>query len=126
VILGRAIDDGVTAEARRVGLLGLVRADMQEAEVRGVDVAFEPLQPIAVALDAEQIALAVAEQHRLEHRQLRRLRPRAHVSPDQAVALDSGIGLGLDLLRKGLVLRHVRHVEAVAFDIELPAVIGAT
>src|SRR5262249_61265894 len=49
----------------------------------------------------------------------------AHVDPDQAGTLDGAVGLGLDFLLEALVLGHVRHVEAVAGDVELPAVIDA-
>src|SRR5262249_2180345 len=68
---------------------------------------------------------ALRQQDRLETRQRGRRRALAHIGPDQAVALEHLVALGLDLLRKGVVRRHVRHVEAIAVDVELPAVIGA-
>ena len=55
----------------------------------------------------------------------RRLLALAHVGPDEARALDHLVGLGLDAVLEVLRRRHVRHVDAVAFDVELPAVIDA-
>ena len=60
-----------------------------------------------------------------ERGQRRRLLARAHVGPDEARALGHLVGLGLDAVLEVLRRRHVRHVEAVAFDVELPAVIDA-
>ena len=57
--------------------------------------------------------------------QRRRLGALAHVDPDEAGALDGAVGLGLHLVLEVLVLGHVRHVQAVARNVELPAVIDA-
>ena len=90
VILGRAVGERVAPEMAGLSILGLDPAHVQEAEMRGIDVAFERLQIIAFALHHEQIALAVVGDHdQFEHRQRRRLLARAHVGPDQAVALDA-------------------------------------
>ena len=71
------------------------------------------------------IALVLGQVQHLERRQLGRLLALAHVGPDEARALDHLVGLGLDAVLEVLRRRHVRHVEAVAFDVELPAVIDA-
>ena len=49
---------------------------------------------------------------------------RAHVDPDDAGALHDLVGLGLDLLLEAR-RRQARHVDAVAGDVELPAVVDA-
>ena len=93
--------------------------------MRGVDVAFEALQPVAVAHVAHDDALVVGDAQHLERRQRRRHLALAHVDPDDAALLGDLVGLGLDAVGEALVLGQVRLVEAVAFDVELPAVIDA-
>ena len=124
MVLGRAVDDGVAAEVV-LDHVGRHAADVQEAEMRGVDVALERLQPVAFALDEEHVALVLGQQDRLEARQRRRRLALAHVGPDQAVALEHLVALRLDPLGERLVGGNVRHVDAVAVDVELPAVVGA-
>ncbi len=97
---------------------------MQEAEMGGVDLALERLQPVAIALHHVDDDLVRREIQHLEGRQRLRL-ALAHVHPDQAGPLHDAIGLGFDLVLEILVLGHVRHVEAVAGNVELPAVIDA-
>ena len=127
VILGRPIAERVNSEISRLGVLRLDPAHVQEAEMRGIDIAFERLQVIALALHHELIALAlVLDHHRFEHRQRGRFLAFAHIGPDQAVALDRRIGLRRDPVGKGLVLGHIGHVQAVTGHVEFPAVIGAT
>ena len=108
-----------------IDVVGLHGAGMQEAEMRGVDVAFEALQPVAVAHVAHDHALVVGNAQHLERRQRRRHFALAHIDPDDAALLGDLVGLGLDAVGEALVLGQVRLVEAVAFDVELPAVIGA-
>src|SRR6185437_3987632 len=48
-----------------------------------------------------------------------------HIGPDHAVALGDLVGDGMDLVLELVFRRHVRHVEALAVDVELPAVIDA-
>ena len=98
---------------------------MQEAEVRGVDLALERLQPVAVALDQADADLSRRHVEDLEARQRRRLRVLAHMDPDEAGALDRAIGLGLHLVLEVLAGGRARHVDAVAGDVVLPAVIDA-
>ena len=49
----------------------------------------------------------------------------AHIGPDQPAALDARIGLGLHARLQIVVARLARQVDAVAVDVELPAVIDA-
>src|SRR5262249_36056000 len=49
-----------------------------------------------------------------------------HVGPDDAVALDAGIGARPNLRLEVALCRLGGHVDALATDVELPAVIDAT
>src|SRR6185312_2039231 len=48
---------------------------------------------------------------------------RAHIGPDEAAALDAWIGGDLDLALEVLVPGLARQIDAIAFDVEFPAVI---
>src|SRR5260370_9711298 len=93
--------------------------------MRGVDVAFERLQPLALALPAITVGLAGRQQGRFERRQRRRYRALAHIDVNHAAALRHLVGFGLDLGQGFLVDGQVRHLQAVARRVELPAVIDA-
>ena len=93
--------------------------------MRGVDIALQRLQIIAVALNEECPDLAVGNVQNLESRQRRRFGARPHIDPDQPGAFDRPVRLGADLVLEVLMRRHVRHVEAVAGHVEFPAVIDA-
>ena len=73
-------------------------AAMQEIGMRGIEIAFERLQPIAFALHQLKLTASRAAIGAFELRQRRRLAAIAHVGPDQAVALDRLVGLGVDLV----------------------------
>lgn len=101
------------------------QAAMQEAEMRVVDIAFQRLQPVALPLDAEEAELLGGQSCRLELGQRRRHRAGTEIGPDEAGALHHREGASLDLVLEVLVRQHVRHVNAVAGDVELPAVVDA-
>src|SRR5215468_8128637 len=94
--------------------------------MRGVDVAFQRLQPVALPLPRPQLSLLRWAQHRFEHRQRRRYLALAHVNKDEPVALDDAVRLGPDLLAEVMFGRNIGHVEAIAFGIEFPAVVDAS
>ena len=124
VVFRRAVGDGVED---RLVLGEVVRIDVagvQEAEMRGVDLALERLQPVAVALDEAHADLVLGNVEDLERRQRRHLRARSHVDPDDAGALGDLVGPRLHLLLEAR-RRQARHVHAVAGDVVLPAVIDA-
>ncbi len=98
---------------------------MQKAEMRGVDVAFERLQPVAFALGEGDLQFALGQQRGFDPRQRRGLGALAHIDPDEAVALGDLVGLGPDLFLVVLMRRRVRHVDAIAVHVEFPAVIDA-
>src|ERR1700741_4139254 len=98
---------------------------MEETEMRGIDIAFQCLQPIAFAQRAAGEDLAFGEEQRLDRWERRRFLACAHIGPDDAVALDRAIGLGLDFVGEGMARLYIGHVEAIAVDIEFPAMIDA-
>ena len=124
VVLRRTVGDGVEDRLVFREIVRFNMAGVQEAEMRGVDLALERLQPVAVALDEARADFVLGHVQDLECRQRRHLRARAHVDPDHAGALHDLIGLGLDLLHEAR-RRHARHVHTVAGNVELPAVIDA-
>ena len=92
--------------------------------MRGIDLALERLQVVAVALDEADLDLVLGHVEDLEGGQRRRLGARAHVDPHHAGALDRLVGPCLHLLLEA-GRRQARHVQAVAGNVELPAVIDA-
>jgi len=68
----RPILDGVVLERARLCVLRVDRAEVQEAEVARIDVAFQPLEPVAVALNRGDDHLVVGQHVRLEVRHWRR------------------------------------------------------
>src|SRR5439155_6892194 len=115
----------IAIEAARRLVLGLVGAPVEESGVDGVELAFETLHPIAVPLEDRNALRVGVEEVRFHVRQRRRLLPRDHVSPDDAVALLAGISPRFDLGLEIALRRFRRHIDALAADIELPAVIDA-
>lgn len=107
-----------------VEVLGLEHPHVQETHVRGVDVALQRLQPVALPLQAPD--LVAGDQVGLDVGQGRgRFLLPAHVHPHQAVAFGRAIGLGMHLVLEFLARRHVGHVHAVPSHVELPAVVDA-
>jgi hypothetical protein len=98
-------------------IVGIDMASVQEAEMRGIDLALNGLQVIAVALDEGDANFVIGQVEDFERRQRRDLCLRPHVDPDDARALDRLIGLGFHLMLEILVRRHTRHVDTVARDV---------
>ena len=69
--------------------------------------------------------LVVGNAEHLETRQRRRLGARPHIDPHDAGAFDRAVRLGADPVLEVLLRRHVRHIDALAGDVEFPAVIDA-
>src|SRR5579859_1615160 len=93
--------------------------------MRGVDIALQRLQIIAVALYEGRSDLGVGNAQNLECRQRRRLRPRSHIDPHEPGTLDRAVRFGADLVLEILMRRHIGHVDTSAGRIEFPAVIDA-
>ena len=98
---------------------------VQEGEVRRVDRAFQALDPVAVLPFLGDEARGGGDEAQFELGQLRHRLARAHVDPDHVGPFARRIGQQLDrVLVRGL-RRRGRQVDAVAVDVELPAVEGA-
>src|SRR5262245_43416612 len=98
---------------------------MQDGRVRGVDAAFEGLEPVGLLDDLRHVAMA-----------LRRLRPGEpgwrrgplgwpHVGPYDAAELHRRVRRDLDLALELELLRLVHHVDAATVRVVLPAVVDA-
>ena len=107
-----------------IQIVRLDRTDMQETDMAGVDVTFQRLKPVAVALQAPDFRVRV---HRcFDFRQGRRRGlVFAHIDPDQAVGFVRLIRFGMDLVLEVHAGGDGRHVDALAVDVELPAMIDA-
>jgi len=123
--VGRFLAQLVLREAAWRLLLGGQSTVVQEAHMRGVDVALEDLQPVARQLRCADRRFGFRVHVRFEIRQGWRRRPRAHIRPHDAAALLSPICRGLDLCLEVRLGWFVGHVDAVAVGVEFPAVIDA-
>jgi hypothetical protein len=103
----------------------LVNPRMQDGRMRGVDLAFQRLQPVAF-LDAHRhMQLLGGHQVPLQLRKRRRVNLRPHPGPQHAVALAHGVGLDLHVAAHRRAGRLGGDVQALAVDVELPAVVDA-
>src|SRR5439155_9483974 len=90
-----------------------------------VDVALEPLEPVALAQHLLYRVFALRQHVRLDVGQRRRRLAWAHVGPDDVVPLHARIGRGADLRLEVALFRLAGHVDAVALAAVLPAVVHA-
>jgi hypothetical protein len=98
---------------------------VHEAHVRGVDAAFHGLQVVAFLQPLGHEHVALGQVGPFDAGWLGLLVLRAHVGPDDAGALDARVaGDGHALAHLRLVGR-LRHVDALAVDVELQAVVAA-
>ena len=100
-------------------------AGVQERHVAGVDAAFERLQPVALLQPLRREGLALGDGDELPLGQRRLLRGIAEVRPEHVAALDQGVGLQLHVFAEVARLRLARHLDGLAGDVVLPAVIRA-
>src|SRR5205814_1477691 len=92
---------------------------------RGVDAALQRLQVVTLLNDLGDMPAAFRNLGPGEFRRRRHLVDRAEISPHDATELDRRIGGDVDAVLE-LVLRGlVELIDAVAFDVEFPAVIDA-
>src|SRR5262249_1714815 len=99
---------------------------MKETQMRGVDVAFERLQPIALAVGQRDVSvIGVGRRGGFDLREGRRLGVLAHVDEYHAAALRGLVGLGLHAGRILILVRQIGLIEAIALNVKLPSVIGA-
>src|SRR2546423_13289276 len=93
--------------------------------MRGVDAALQCLQPVAFLDDLADMAASCRNLRPGKFGRGRHLVGRAEIGPDEAAELDRRIGSDVDVLLELVLRRLVELVEAIAFDVELPAVIDA-
>src|SRR5256714_3001955 len=93
--------------------------------MRGVDAALQCLQPVAFLDDLADMAAFCRNLRPGKFGRGRHLVGRAEIGPDEATELDRRIGSDVDVLLELVLRRLIELVEAIAFDVELPAVIDA-
>src|SRR5207248_6001426 len=96
---------------------------VQDRYVRRVDPALERLKPVALLPGARHVAMAVRNAGEVEVGRRRHRLLRAQVPPDDATGLERWVGGRMNLLGEALGLVHL--IDAVALDVELPAVVDA-
>src|SRR5581483_208689 len=121
------LDGGADAEADAVHVVrdlavGVVERRVQERDVAGVDAALERLKPVAV-LDTPRHEHVVRRQHRPLERGQRRRPPGSHEGPYDTAALLARICDVAHLRGKARLRRLARHLDTLAVERELPAVI---
>ena len=94
---------------------------MQERGVRRIDADLERLQPVAIDHALEREGVAVGGDEAIEVRERRRL-ARPHIGEQDAALLHHRIGLLLDVGAEVGAVRLGRRLQALAFDVEQPAV----
>src|ERR1700730_17697520 len=91
--------------------------------MRGVDAAFERLEPVALLPHLRDVAMALGHLGPLESGRRRHFLARTHIGPDHPAHLGRRVSRELDLVAELLGLVYL--IEAHAVGVELPAVIGA-
>src|SRR5262249_10094229 len=107
----------------------VVEEAMQERGVRRIDADLERLQPVAVdqTLEREGVRLRGDEavEVRKRWRRARILSTRPEIGEQDAAPLDHGIGLLLDVGAEVRAVGLSRRLQALAADVEQPAMEGA-
>src|ERR1700694_3042211 len=96
---------------------------MEDRSVRGVDAAFERLQPVALLPYFRDVAMALRYLCPLESGGCRHQLAWSHIGPDHPAHLSGRISRQVNLVAELLGFVHL--IDAVAVDVELPAVIDA-
>src|SRR5215211_5490168 len=91
----------------------------------GIEAAFEPLQPVALLDMPRGVAVGLGDACPFEIGEFGLVLRRSHIGPHHATTLETRIGRGLNACLQIVVARLARQVDAVALDIEFPAVIDA-
>src|SRR5262245_43303764 len=99
---------------------------MEEAQVRGIDVAVDRLQPTALAVDQRDVSIVgIGGDGGFDLRERRCLGALTHVDENHPAALGGLVRLGPHTGGIFCLVRQVGLIEAIAVDVELPAVISA-
>src|SRR5579875_599725 len=93
--------------------------------MRGVEPAFERLQPVAILEGLRDVAMRRGYARPFEIGRAGLMLLGSHIGPDDAAALDRRIGFDLDAVLHRAGRRLARQIDTSARRIELPAVIDA-
>src|ERR1700722_11428256 len=99
---------------------------MQDRRVRRVDTAFERLQIVAFLDDLGDVPALFRYLGPSEFRRGRHLFGRTHIGPDDAAELYRRIRGEVSVLLELILRRLIELIDAVAFNVEFPAVIDAS
>ena len=91
----------------------------------GVDAPLDGLRVVRLLVIPRDVPVALGHSQVFEVGQFRPQVPGAHVGPADAPCLDDRVADELDLLLERALVRLGRHVDALAGDVVLPAVVGA-
>ena len=111
-------------QRRAIGIIGADKA-VQEADMRGIDLAFDSLRVVAFLGPARAEDMGLRQVHPVEMRHLALLVGRPHIGPEDAAPYRCRVGGQTYLLTEVAVGRFRGKLGAIAVDVELPAVIDA-
>ena len=97
---------------------------MHERDMRAVDAALDRLRPVAMLPPLGDGEASFGCLGPFENREWRLFFGRPHIDPDRSARDMRGVGGGLDLVLVGRAVGLGRHIDAIAFDVEFPAMIG--
>lgn len=118
--------DGLLTLGERHADLGRIEQAVQDADVAGVDAAFHALRPIVLLQALADVTMRGRHQSPFQlGRHRRHVRLVAEIGPDHPAPLDDRIGLGLHLGTQRRIGGLGGHVEDIAVNVELPAVVDA-
>ncbi len=98
---------------------------VHDRRVRGVDAAFQTLEPVALLDHFRHVAIGFRRLRPGEFRHRRHVLDRTEICPDDAAEFARRIRGEAHLVLEVILRRFVHHVGAGAGDVELPAVIDA-
>ncbi len=107
-------------------MLFIKGAEMQERQVRRIDITLKRLQPVALAQSRPDPALALRQQVGFEFWQVRRRISVAHVDPDNVTPFADSVRRCTDLVLDTTIRTFCRCFQAFARDVKLPAMVDAT
>ena len=123
--VGGGAQPGLVVRLRAVDARRHHVGGMQARAVRGIDLPFGDLRPVRLHLDLEDAHPHVRRRREGRRLELGHFLGRPHIGPHEAAGLARRIGLVLELACEA-AFRWLRgHLQHIAFDVELPAVIEA-
>ena len=124
-LVGRRPQPGRIGRLRGIDIRRHHVGGVQAGRMRRVDLALEHLRPVAINMNLQRRHARIRRRRKSGRLEFRHGRQVAHVDPHKAAGFAHRIGARLDLVVDLGARRLGRHVEAVAVDVEFPAVIEA-